>query len=164
MMERLSLRQAEPSDATAIWSIIQPIIAKGDTYAFAPSSSKEEMLSYWMGIRKHTYVAEYDGKLVGTFVLQANQPGLGSHIANAGYMVDTAYGGLGIGKAMCLFSMKEAKRLGYVALQFNLVIKSNIRAIQLWKKLGFQVIGEIPEAFQHQELGLTNALIMYQKL
>lgn len=164
MNEKLWLRQAKPTDADAIWNIIQPVIAKGDTYVFDPKASKETMLAYWMAPRNYVYVAEYEGNVAGTFILRDNQPALGSHIANGAYMVNPEFERLGIGKAMGKFSIVEAKRLGYQAMQFNIVMKSNVGAVALWKKLGFQVIGEIPDAFQHQELGLTNALIMYQKL
>jgi ribosomal protein S18 acetylase RimI-like enzyme len=98
------------------------------------------------------------------FLIKDNQPGLGAHIANAAYMVSEKAEGKGIGKSMCLYSLDEAKRLGYLAMQFNIVIKSNERAVKLWQKLGFQIIGEIPEAFRHKQLGLTNAYIMYRKL
>ena len=62
------------------------------------------------------------------------------------------------------FSLAEAKRLGYTAMQFNIVIKSNARAVNLWQNLGFKIIGEIPDAFNHKENGMTNAYIMYRKL
>jgi len=65
---------------------------------------------------------------------------------------------------MAEFSIEEARRLGYVAMQFNFVVKSNEAAVKLWLGLGFKIIGEIPEAFNHLENGLTNAYIMYRKL
>jgi ribosomal protein S18 acetylase RimI-like enzyme len=65
---------------------------------------------------------------------------------------------------MGLFSLEEARRLGFKAMQFNIVVKTNERAVKLWQSIGFQIIGEIPEAYQHQSLGLVNAYIMYQKL
>jgi ribosomal protein S18 acetylase RimI-like enzyme len=97
-------------------------------------------------------------------LLKNNQPGLGSHIANASYMTAPAAMGKGIGKQMGIFSLQEARRLGYKAMQFNIVVKSNTRAVALWQSLGFEIIGEIPNAFQHAVLGLTNAYIMYQQL
>ena len=105
-----------------------------------------------------------NGKIVGTFFLKDNQPDLGSHIANAGYMVAPEAMGKRVGRTMAEFSLKEAKELGYLAMQFNFVVKSNTVAVRLWQQVGFEIIGEIPEAFQHQENGLTNALIMYRKL
>jgi len=160
----IEIRKALPSDYDRIWEIIQEVIATGDTYVFDPGSSKEKMLEYWCGQDKHTYIALRNSKIVGTFVIKDNQPGLGSHIANASYMTVPAASGQGIGMAMGEFSLEEAKRLGYRAMQFNIVIKSNERAVRLWKKLGFTIIGEIPEAFNHRRDGLTNAYIMYKKL
>jgi ribosomal protein S18 acetylase RimI-like enzyme len=101
---------------------------------------------------------------VGTFFIKDNQPDLGSHIANAGYMTAPGTFGKGIGRAMGEFSILEAARLGYKAMQFNIVIKSNERAVALWKSMDFEIIGEIPDAFNHQQNGLTNAYIMYRKI
>ncbi|GAB3951810.1 GNAT family N-acetyltransferase [Spirosoma harenae] len=160
----IAIRKAIPDDQDAIWHIIQKVISTGDTYCFAPDSSKETMLKFWCGNDKHTYVATVDGKVAATFFLKDNQPGLGSHIANAGYMVSSAYEGQRIGRLMGDFSIQEAKKLGYRAMQFNIVVKSNERAVKLWQKLGFAIIGEIPEAFNHLQNGYTNAYIMYRKL
>jgi ribosomal protein S18 acetylase RimI-like enzyme len=160
----IEIRKAMPSDADRIWDIIKEVIATGDTYVFNPDSSREKMLAYWCGQDKHTYVALLNGEIVGTFVIKNNQPDLGAHIANASYMTSPPASGQGIGKAMGEFSLKEAKRLGYRAMQFNIVIKSNERAVRLWQKLWFTILGEIPEAFNNKKDGLINAYIMYRKL
>lgn len=170
----LEIRKAVESDKNEVWKIIQAVISTGDTYVFAPDSPKEKMLEYWFGNDKETYVACWseppagaDGlntQILGSFCLKANQPDLGSHICNAGYMVSSEAKGKGIGRKMAEFSLEEAKRLGYKAMQFNFVVKSNEVAVKLWQKLGFEIIGEIPEAFQHSQNGLTNALIMYRSL
>lgn len=160
----LEIRKAISADTGQIWKIIQQIILKGDTYVFDPESTKGEMLAYWCGQDKHTCVAIENDKIVGTFFIKDNQPGLGSHIANAAYMTLPAVSGQGIGKTMGEFSLEEAKRLGYKAMQFNMVIKSNERALRLWEKLEFKIVGEIPEAFNHKQNGLTNAYILYRKL
>jgi ribosomal protein S18 acetylase RimI-like enzyme len=160
----IEIRKATPQDADAIWHIIRTVIATGDTYVFEPLSSKEKMLSYWYGAGNHTYVAISEGEIAGTFVIRDNQPDLGSHIANGAYMTSPQAGGKGIGRRMGEFSLEEARRLGYTAMQFNFVVKSNERAVRLWQQLGFNIIGEIPGAFRHKTLGLTNAYIMYRKL
>jgi len=160
----IEIRIATPEDSGQIWEIIREVISKGDTYVFDPHSSRETMLNYWYGPDRHTYVATDNGNIVGTFMLRDNQPGMGAHIANGSYMVSQVASGKGIGKKMGEFSLAEAKRLGYTAMQFNIVIKSNARAVHLWQNLGFKIIGEIPDAFNHKENGLTNAYIMYRKL
>jgi ribosomal protein S18 acetylase RimI-like enzyme len=160
----IKIRNTTPSDHDAIWDIIRQVISTGDTYVFSPDSSKEKMLAFWCSEDKHTYVALIDNKVVGTFFIKSNQPDLGSHVANAGYMTSPLAVGRGVGTEMGLFSLREAKRLGYLAMQFNIVIKSNEKAISLWKKLGFEIIGEIPDAFNSTKNGFTNAYIMYRKL
>jgi ribosomal protein S18 acetylase RimI-like enzyme len=158
----IEIRKAIDADKEDVWKIIQQVISGGDTYVFAPDSPKEKMLSFWFGRDRHTYVATSEGKIVGTFLLKDNQPDLGSHIANGAYMTAPNAGGKGIGKLMGEYSIQEAKRLGYQAIQFNIVVKSNTRAVRLWQKIGFEIIGEIPDAFNHRQLGMTNAYIMYR--
>ncbi len=177
----IEIRKATEKDREEVWEIIESVIAGGDSYPFYPDTSQEKMLDWWFSKEKETYVAvwsvlpaaagglikadsDLNNKIVGTFFLKANQPDLGGHIANAGYMVAREAKGMRVGRTMGEFSLAEAKRLGYQAMQFNFVVKSNTVAVHLWQNLGFEIIGEIPEAFQHKENGLTNALIMYRKL
>lgn len=160
----MEFRKAENKDRDAIWEILLAVNSGGDAFAFSPTIDRNDMLNYWLSADKHTYVAVLDGKVVGTFFMKENQPGLGSHVANAGYAVSLAARGKGVGRAMGEFSLKEARHLGYSAMQFNLVIKKNESAVKLWKSLGFVVIGEIPDAFKHSKLGLVNAYMMYRKL
>ena len=160
----LEIRKATEKDANEIWEIIKSIISTGDTYVFSPDSPKEKLLAFWCSADKRTYVAVSENRILGTFFLKDNQPDLGSHIANAGYMVAPEEKGKSVGRQMAEFSLEEAKRLGYRAMQFNFVVKTNEPAVKLWRKLGFEIIGEIPEAFNHAENGLTNAYIMYRKL
>ena len=160
----LQIRNAIDGDKPAVWNIIKAVIAGGDTYVFAPDANEDEMMSYWFAHEKHNYVAEIDGEIVATFWLKANQPGLGSHVANAAYMVAPTAQGEGIGRKIGEWSLDEARRLGFTAMQFNFVVKSNATAVALWQGIGFQVIGEIPDAMMHSKNGPTNALIMYRKL
>ncbi len=160
----MTIRLATPIDHKAVWHIISHVISTGDTYVFSPDSSQEKMLNYWFSADKKTYVAEENNEILGTFYLKENQMDLGAHIVNAGYMVSENARGKGIGKAMAAFSLIEAKRLGFRGMQFNLVVKTNEKAVKLWLKMGFSIIGEIPEAYKHSSLGFVNAYIMYQKL
>jgi GNAT superfamily N-acetyltransferase len=158
----LDFRLANPTDHAALWEIIRPIVRKGGTYVFSPDSSEQEMIEYWLGTDKSTFVAEMDGKIVGTFYLKPNQPGLGNHVCNAGFMVDEKESGKSIGRQMGLFALEEAKKAGYLAMQFNFVISTNQAAVKLWQSLGFDIIGEIPEAYRHPEKGLVGAYVMYR--
>ncbi len=171
------LRKAVDADKAAVWQIIKAVIAGGDTYVFDPETSEDEMTAYWFSPEKHVYVAELsesrpvgtvagglNSQVVGTYWIKANQPDLGSHVGNGAYMVSPDSKGKGVGRKMAEHSIEEARRLGFHSIQFNFVVKSNEVAVRLWKSVGFEVIGEIPDAFNHKQNGLTNALIMYLKL
>jgi len=157
-------RIATNEDEESLWGILEPMVRRGGTYVFSLDKSKESLMGYWMGTDKSTFLVERDGELLGTFYLKSNQEGLGDHICNAGFVVAPAAQGQGIGRWMGELAQAEAKSRGFLAMQFNFVIKSNQRAVQLWKSLGFAVIGEIPEAYRHPELGLVPALIFHKKL
>jgi ribosomal protein S18 acetylase RimI-like enzyme len=160
----ITIRSATEQDKPAVWQIIEPIISTGDTYIFDPDTPEDEMIAYWFAPEKYVYVAEQDGEILGTFWLKPNYPGLGSHVCNAAYMVAPNAAGKGIGRKMAEFSLDEARRLGFTAMQFNFVVKSNTAAVRLWQSIGMEIIGEIPDAFDHKREGLTNAYIMYRKL
>jgi GNAT superfamily N-acetyltransferase len=112
------------------------------------------------------YVAEdaASGRILGSALLRPNQPALGDHIANAGFMVDPDAAGRGIGRRLGTYVLDEARRLGYRGMQFNAVVESNTAAVALWRSLGFTVLATVPEAFRHATLGPVGLHIMYRSL
>jgi L-amino acid N-acyltransferase YncA len=160
----LEIRSATNENREAIWNIFHAIVAAGDTYAFDPKISREEALAYWFRADTHTYVAEEDGRVVGTYILRANQPGSGSHVANAAFMVAPPARGQGIGRAMGEHCLSEARRLGFRAMQFNFVVSTNEGAIRLWKQLGFKIVGTLPGAFRYPQKGYVDVYVMFRSL
>jgi len=160
----LQIRQATAPDSDAIWDIFRPIVARGDTYALDPGISREEALAYWLHPANWCYVAEHQRNVVGTYILRANQPGPGSHVANAAFMVSLDARGLGVGRRMGEHSLNEARRLGFRAMQFNFVVSTNQPAVRLWQQLGFEIVGTLPGVFRHPEEGLVDAYVMFRSL
>lgn len=158
------IRRASIDDSAAIWSIIEPVIRAGDTYALDPRMSREDALVYWMGPDRETFVAEADGVVIGTYYLRANQGGGGGHVCNCGYMTGEAAQGRGIARAMCAHSIDRARERGFRAMQFNFVVSTNKRAIALWQAMGFDIVGRLPEAFDDPARGHVDALVMHRKL
>ena len=158
------IRPATLDDEQAIWRIIGPTIRAGETYALDRDMSEMDALVYWMGPDRDTFVAEEQGRVVGTYFLRANQAGGGAHVANCGYMTDQAVSGRGIARRMCEHSLEHARSLGYRAMQFNFVVSTNERAVGLWKSLGFEVVGRLPLAFCHPTQGYVDALVMFRSL
>ena len=160
----MEIRRAEGSDFPGIWAIFQAVVQKGDTYVFDPDCDENDARSVWIGDEVATYVALAGGRIVGTYMLKANQPGLGNHVANAAFMVSPESQRQGTGRAMGEHAIEEARKVGFRAMQFNFVVSTNMGAVKLWKSLGFEIVGTLPEAFRHRELGFVDAYVMYRKL
>jgi ribosomal protein S18 acetylase RimI-like enzyme len=161
----LEIRAYREADWPAILPILQETFRAGDTYAFSPQSTEVEIHRIWIEAPARTFVAcEPDGRIQGTYFIKANQPGLGAHVCNCGYVVAAQAQGKGIAARMCEHSQAQALALGFRAMQFNFVVATNTRAIRLWERLGFSVVGRLPGAFNHQQLGYVDALVMFKQL
>ena len=159
------MRPLEDRDWGAVWELMAPIIREGETYPYATDMSEEEARHMWLGVTHAAYVAvDDDGSVLGTYYIKPNQPTLGAHVANCGYMVGTAARGKGVATRLCEHSQAEAVRLGYRAMQFNLVVETNAASVHLWRKLGFTEVGTLPGAFLHPTAGYVDAFIMYKTL
>jgi ribosomal protein S18 acetylase RimI-like enzyme len=160
----MRVRPAQARDHDAIWAIIGPTIRGGETYALPRDMGRAAALSYWHSPGHEVFVAEEDGKVLGTYYMRANQQGGGSHVANCGYMTATEASGRGVARAMCAHSLAHARARGFRAVQFNFVVSSNERAIALWESFGFNIVGRLEQAFEHPRLGLVDAVVMYRLL
>jgi ribosomal protein S18 acetylase RimI-like enzyme len=160
----LQIRRARKEDREAIWQIFHAVVAKGDTYVFDPKISRRKALAYWLGPKTRCYVALSEQGIVGSYILKANQPGLGSHVANAGFMVSPSARGRGIGRAMAEHCLREAARLGFRTMQFNFVVATNKPALRLWNDLGFKIVGTLSGAFRHSRRGFVDVYVMYRRL
>jgi GNAT superfamily N-acetyltransferase len=173
MLGAMEIRDATAADWPAMWSFMRAIIAAGETYAWDRDMAEERARSYWMHMPPlpagRTVVAVSTdggdaGEILGTAEFHPNFGGPGSHTANAGFMVDPARSGRGVGRALGEYVVNEARREGYRAMQFNAVVSSNTNAIRLWKSLGFEILATVPEGFQHPRLGYIGLHIMHRML
>jgi L-amino acid N-acyltransferase YncA len=160
----LLIRRAELSDFDQIWAIIHNIFVEERTYPFSPETTKDEILQAWMNDHVHCYVCISEGRIVGSYILKPNWTGGGSHVANASYVVEQDCRGKGVGKTMGRHSIEEAKKFGFMAMQFNFVVSTNATSVNLWKELGFQIVGTLPGAFKHPDFGFVDAYVMFRSL
>ncbi len=160
----VGIRPFEEADWRDVLGILQQVIRAGETYALDRDMTPQQMHRLWVELPAATYVAIVDGQIVGTYYLKPNQSGGGRHVANCGYMVSDAARGKGVASTMCLHSQDAARSLGFQAMQYNFVASTNEGAIRLWQKLGFEIVGKLPNAFDHPSRGLVDALVMYKWL
>jgi ribosomal protein S18 acetylase RimI-like enzyme len=158
------IRPSRPGDDGALWEILHPIFAAGETYCLPRDVGRGAALDYWRGGNHRAFVAESNGAVVGSYFLCPNQRGGGAHVANAGFATAGAATGRGVARAMLAHCLDEARQAAFRAMQFNFVVATNTRAIALWQTAGFETVGRLPGAFEHPSLGYVDALVMYRTL
>ncbi len=159
---QVHIRPAQPDDRAVIWSMLEPVFRAGETYAIDPDISEEDAVAYWLS--EHAFVAEIGDEIFGTYYIRRNQKGGGSHVCNCGFVTSLVAQGRGIARAMLDHSVQTAPRLGFEAMQFNFVLANNQRAVDIWARAGFEIVGRIPQAFRHPKDGYVDALVMWKNL
>jgi GNAT superfamily N-acetyltransferase len=155
----LALSEAAAVDHDELFARFAEVVAAGEGYPQAPGPlAVEEFDQYWLAAKSLVAVARHEGALAGSYYLKPNFPGRAAHIANAGYFVVPELRGRGAGEALVEDSLAQARRLGFDALQFNLVFASN-PARRLYERMGFQAVGRVPEAVDGED-----AIVYWRRL
>jgi GNAT superfamily N-acetyltransferase len=162
----MELRDAEAADWPAIWPILKEVGNAGETLTWDPARTEGRARSGWMREPPGRTIVALDdaGKIIGSANTQPLHSGRGSHVANAGFVVDPASQGHGVGRALCRRVLEQAGADGYRAMQFNAVVETNTPAVRLWRSFGFQILAMVPEAFDHPAHGYVGLHIMYRTL
>lgn len=161
----MDIREAHDEDWPNIYPIFRTTVEEGRTYAFPEDLSLEEAHPWWMETPPaFTVVAVEEDVVLGSAKMGPNRPGRGSHIATASFMVDPAKQGRGVGTALGNYVIEWARTHGYRGMQFNAVVETNVPAVHLWQKLGFEVLTTVPGAFDHSEYGFVGLHVMYKSL
>jgi GNAT superfamily N-acetyltransferase len=142
-----SLRSLTAGDELELFDLFARVVAAREGYPQAPPLTRDVFDETWIQHATAVVVARADDRVVGAYYLKPNQPGRAAHIANAGYVVDAAYRGRGIGRLLVEDSIRRAPTVGFDAIQFNLVFESN-PARRLYEELGWEQVGRIPDAVE----------------
>jgi len=162
--DAIEIEEADENRMDAVWPIIREVAAESDTDSMLPTITFEEAKKIWFSESHRVFTASSAGRLVGTYWVAPNRFGLGSHVANAGYMVHPDQRGRGVASAMLEHSFNTARAEGYRAMQFNYVVSTNEIAVRLWKRHGFKEVGRVPQAFAHGRGDFVDVLIMHRFL
>jgi GNAT superfamily N-acetyltransferase len=161
----VQIRDATEDDWPHIYPFYAQIMDEGRTYASPPGQSLQEARLAWMEPPpSHVVVAVADGAIVGSAKMGPNRPGRGGHVGTASFIVDPRAQSRGVGRALGEHVISWHREHGFRAIQFNAVVEVNEPAVRLWKSLGWEVIGTVPEAFDHPDHGLVGLHVMYRRL
>jgi ribosomal protein S18 acetylase RimI-like enzyme len=159
------VRPATEADWPLIWPFWHQVVAAADTYCYHPAMDSDAGRQLWFGTPPdQVWLVADTGSVVGSYRLGPNKAGPGAHIGSASYLVAEPARGRGVGRAMVLHSLERGRAAGYRGMQFNAVAASNGHAVALYRDLGFEVIGTVPDGFAHPRLGFVDLLIMFREL
>ncbi|WP_419992873.1 N-acetyltransferase family protein [Streptomyces boninensis] len=163
----MMIREATAADWDAIWPFFHEIAAAGETFVYPLDLDKDQGREWWMITKapgRSVVAVDDEHGVVGTAHMNTNRPGNGSHMGTASFMVDPAHAGRGIGRALCEYVIEWARGAGYRGIVFNAVVETNTAAVELYRKLGFSVLGTVPEGFKHPDKGYVGLHMMHLPL
>lgn len=154
----------DEKDEKELYHIFREVVDSGSQFPYE-CSSIEEFHRQFFTPQGQVYVCHsLDGKVIGGFYLKTNFSGRSSHIANAAYMIRNTYRGKGVGSLMIKASLHLAKDQGFHAMHFNMVLSQNKLAIKLYERLGFNIVGTIPQAVRNPDGSFQDGYVMHRKL
>lgn len=159
-----TLKPFSQEDENYLYEIFREVIDSGSQFPYE-CNSIQEFYRQFLDPKAHVYVCHSSTKeVIGGFYIRSNFSGRSSHIANAAYMIKDTHRGQGIGTLLINASLEIAKGLGFQAMQFNMVLSQNVIATKLYQKLGFNVIGTVPEAIRNPDGSYQEGYILHRRL
>jgi GNAT superfamily N-acetyltransferase len=163
--QAMRIREFVESDWPKVWPIVRDIVRAADTFAYDPAMTEAEARAIWIESPPGLTVVMIEGeRILGSAKMGPNRPGPGSHVATASFMVAAEARGRSVGTALCHYALDWARENGYAGMQFNAVAESNSAAIEIYRRLGFTIVGTVPGAFAHPTLGRIGLHVMYRAL
>jgi Acetyltransferases len=159
----LTIRKYQTTDVEAMRQIWNQIVEEGLAFPQEEFLTTDAAVSFFAE-QTYTAVADYDGQIVGLYILHPNNVGRCSHIANTSYAVAAQQRGKKIGEQLVKDSICQAKNHDFQLLQFNAVVATNTTAIRLYNKLGFTQLAAIPNGFRLKDGSFTDIYPFYLEL
>ena len=160
----MQIRKYKTDDIQQMITIWNEIVDEGIAFP------QEELLDETTGeqfFSSQSYcgvAADENGNIFGLYILHPNNVGRCGHICNASYAVSSSCRGQHIGEKLVRDCIRKAKECGFLILQFNAVIETNIHARHLYEKMGFRQLGVIPNGFRMKDGHYENICPYYIEL
>ncbi|MEJ5229982.1 MAG: GNAT family N-acetyltransferase [Pseudothermotoga sp.] len=150
-MEGLIIREVRLSDASQIVNFKRKVSEESKFLLTCPDEVEDlidqrRMITLYLGDPRRIFlVAEYLGQIVGMITLYGSNRRRIMHKGELGITVRKDFWGKGIGSSLMDKCLTIAKQRDFKKIQLE-VMANNERAIQLYKKFGFEVEGIMKKA------------------
>lgn len=163
MAEEVIVRKYKKEDIADMVRIWNQVVDEGVAF---PQLDLLDEISGEKFFSEQTYcgVAECENKTVGMYILHPNNVGRCGHISNASFAVDSSCRGKHIGEKLVSDCLEQGKEHGFKILQFNAVVENNVHARHLYERLGFVLVGKIPNGFMMKDGHFENICVYYHGL
>lgn len=159
-----TVRRFKPEEIPAMRAIWNEVVEAANAFPQESGLDADSDAERFFSAQDYTAVAESQGKILGLYILHPNNIGRCATIANASYAVESESRGKGIGKLLVEDSLVQGKKLGFRVLQFNAVLKSNVSAIRLYERLGFESLGTIPKCYRKNDGSFEDLMLFFHRL
>jgi hypothetical protein len=148
--EKIIIRHLSKSDVEGVWNNFNEVVNEGIYLpVFFPVRSQVEKDSWYHNIKKEKetcIVAENQNlkipyNIIGQCEISNSNWDAGLHVGNLGIIVKNEYRDLGIGANLIDVAIRESKKLNNKEKIILSCFSTNKRALQLYKKIGFETIG-----------------------
>ncbi len=157
------IRKYKHSDLPQMAEIWNEVVDEGIAFPQEEALDSESAETFFSS-QSYCGVAEDNGKIYGLYILHPNNVGRCGHICNASYAVASESRGKHIGEKLVLDCMQIAKEIGFIILQFNAVVETNLHARHLYERIGFKQLGVIPKGFRMKDGNFENICPYYIEL
>ena len=160
----MRIRDLEMTDMTNVISLWNEIIAEGNSFPEDTILSEEEGIEFFATQSAIGVAEDVSGALRGLYVLRSCGIGRCGHIGTASVAVSSTARGIHIGEKLLKDCMDKAREHGFKILELKDVREENMVANHLFTKLGFRLIGSIPNGFRNKDGSYSNTMIYYCEL
>lgn len=160
----MTIRAYNPADVNRMMKIWNEVVEEGIAFPQEKPLNDETGHAFFSSQSYCGVAVDDNNSIVGLYILHPNNVGRCGHICNASYAVSSSCRGQHIGEKLVRDCMFQAKKLGFIILQFNAVVESNTHARHLYERIGFKQLGVIPKGFRMKDGHFENICPYYIEL
>lgn len=141
----INFRPVNRNDIGQLYAMLNELTTDAKKFFHPHSFDKKTISEICTSEKDHYFVMISDGIIIGYSMLRL----FGYKIPSFGCCVRKGCGGMGYGSMLTAWTIWKAKDLGYEKIILK-VHKDNTYAFQMYKKVGFIVIGELSEKNEYK--------------